>query len=370
MTKRVRRLALQIGSFVLAGLLLYLSLRGVDLSEMGSAFRSANYWWLLPLLGVTLGSLGLRAWRWQVLLHALPREATSDPEADEPLPVTYGDAFTSLTIGYMVNYAAPRLGEVARTANLSARASLSFSGIFGTVVIERVLDMAVLLLALLSVIPILWPHLPAIRQSFLEPALAQLGALPGPLLALLGGIALVLLGLVGGWLYRALQDQSSAARQLWTTTVEPALIAFRDGVSTLWRSPRRGVLVGTTLAMWGGYALMAYWPFVMLGTAAPYAISLLDAWALMAIGALGIVVPSPGGTGSYHFITTEALMILFGMPRADAVTYAVLTHGAQLVLFVVGGLLCLLWQGLSLRSLQQRTRRADSETAPPGSSSA
>jgi hypothetical protein len=120
--------------------------------------------------------------------------------------------------------------------------------------------------------------------------------------------------------------------------------------------------------MWGGYVLMAYWPFVMLGTAEPYAITLVDAWALMAIGALGIVVPSPGGVGSYHFITTEALIILFGMPRADAATYAVLTHAAQFVLFVAGGLLCLLWQGVSVRALQRRTRRAETETAPPSDS--
>jgi hypothetical protein len=29
------------------------------------------------------------------------------------------------------------------------------------------------------------------------------------------------------------------------------------------------------------------------------------------------------------------------------------------VLFVVGGLLCLLWQGVSVKALQQRARRAE-----------
>jgi hypothetical protein len=56
------------------------------------------------------------------------------------------------------------------------------------------------------------------------------------------------------------------------------------------------------------------------------------------------------------------------MPRADAATYAVLTHAAQFVLFVAGGLLCLLWQGVSVRALQRRTRRAETETAPPSDS--
>ena len=364
MTKRVRRLLFQIGSFALAGLLLYLSLRGVDLSEIARAFREADYRWLIPLVGVALASLALRAWRWKALLEALPDDALGEQPTHRPArSLTFGDAFTSLTIGYMVNYAAPRLGEVARTANLSARSRLRFSSIFGTVVIERVLDMAVLTLALLSVIPILWPQLPTLEQTFLEPAIARLHALPLAMLALIGAGLGVLLIAAGVWLRHAAQQQASAVRQLWTSRVQPALIAFRDGLSTLWRSPRRGLLVGTTLAMWGGYALMAYWPFVMLGTAGPYDISLLDAWALMAIGALGIVVPSPGGTGSYHFITAEALVMLFAMPRADAATYAVLTHAAQFVLFVTGGLLCLLWQGVSLRVLKKRTRQA--EEAPP-----
>lgn len=358
---------MQGGSFVLAGLLLYLSLRGVDLGELGQAFREADYRWLAPLFGVALLSMMLRAWRWQVLLEALPTEASEKtPANDATRSVPFSDAFTSLIIGYMVNYAAPRLGEVARTANLATRSRLRFSSIFGTVVIERVLDVAVLGLALLSVIPILWYQLPALQETLVEPALARLHALPFGTLALVG-VGLAALGLVAGWwLRRTLHQQSSAVRQLWTNRVQPALVSFREGLSTLWRSPRRGVLVGSTLAMWAGYALMAYWPFVMLGTAGPYGISLLDAWALMAIGALGVVVPSPGGTGSYHFITTETLVVLFAMPRADAATYAVLTHAAQLVLYVTGGLLCLLWQGMNLRTLQEQTRPAEGEAERVG----
>lgn len=353
---------MQGGSFVLAALLLYLTLRGVDLGEIGEAFREADYRWLAPLGIVAVASMAFRAWRWQALLDALPTDSTQNPSNNPPArPVAFSDAFTSLFIGYMVNYAAPRLGEVARTANLSARSRQRFSGVFGTVVIERVLDVVVLALALLSVIPILWRQLPALEQLLLEPALAYLSTLPLGLLAVLGaGLFVLALG-IGLWLHRAFQQQSSAVRQLWTNRMQPALVSFREGLSTLWRSPRRGVLVGTTLAMWGGYALMAYWPFVMLDTAGPHGISLLDAWALMAIGALGVVVPSPGGTGSYHFITTEALVVLFTMPRADAATYAVLTHAAQLVLFVVGGLLCLLWQGMNLRTLQEQTRPATGE---------
>lgn len=96
---------------------------------------------------------------------------------------------------------------------------------------------------------------------------------------------------------------------------------------------------------------MAYIPFKMLHLAAPYDIGLLDAWALMAIGALGIVVPSPGGIGSYHYITIQALVHLYGLPEAPAATYAVLTNGAQLVFYTLAGGVAVLYQGSGLRPL-------------------
>ena len=103
--------------------------------------------------------------------------------------------------------------------------------------------------------------------------------------------------------------------------------------------------------MWGGYLLMAYLPFRMLHLAVPYDIGLVDAWALMAIGALGILVPSPGGIGSYHYITEQALVHLYGVPAADALTYAVLTHGAQLIFYTLAGGTAVLYQGAGLRPL-------------------
>ena len=47
---RARRILIQVGFFVLAGVLLYLALRGVNFSEMGEALRQANYGWIVPLL--------------------------------------------------------------------------------------------------------------------------------------------------------------------------------------------------------------------------------------------------------------------------------------------------------------------------------
>jgi hypothetical protein len=128
--------------------------------------------------------------------------------------------------------------------------------------------------------------------------------------------------------------------------------------------------------MWAGYLMMAYLPFLMLGLGEPYGIGVVDAWALMAIGALGLLVPSPGGLGSYHYITIQALVYLYDVPEVPAATYAVLTHAAQLVFYVLAGFVVLLYQGTGLDALlpssedeMPEAARASESAAPPDSAS-
>lgn len=343
-----RRRLFQIGSFVLAGGLLALAFYGVDLDNIWRAFREADYRWLLPLIVLVLGSNLFRAWRWQILIEALPSSEKQNGSAVGPGRMLEA-SFSSVMIGYMVNYVAPRMGEVARTANLSARTRYGFSSLFGTVVAERIFDTAVLGMALLSAVALLFNRLDVLREQFMSPAWTRLQAVPLNWLVggILAGIGLLALGGWGiRWLFRR---ENSWLRRIWKTTLKPAAVSFKEGMATLLSSPRRGAIIFSTVGMWAGYLLMAYLPFRMLHMATPYDIGLLDAWALMAIGAIGIVVPSPGGIGSYHYITKEALVHLYGVPGAEALTYAFLTWGAQFIFFTLAGMVAVVYQGTGFR---------------------
>ena len=344
-----RRRLFQIGSFFLAAGLLALALYGVDLSNIWDAFREADYRYLLPLLVLILISNLFRAWRWQILVEALPSTAERKGESGLGPRQMLEASFSSVMIGYMVNYAAPRMGEVARTANLSARTEHRFSSLFGTVVSERIFDTAILGAALLSAVGLLFNRLNVLREQFFAPAWANLQAVPiGWVVgATVGGVFLLVLTGIGT--RRLVQRETSWIGRFWRETLKPAAVSFNEGLHTLLTSPRRGAILLSTVGMWAGYLLMAYLPFRMLHLAEPYGIGILDAWALMAIGALGILVPSPGGIGSYHYITEQALVHLYGVPTAEALTYAVLTHGAQLVFYVLAGIIALLYQGTGLR---------------------
>lgn len=366
-----RRRLIQVGGFVLAGGLLFLALYGIDFSEIGEAFRQADYRWLPLLIALVIGSNLMRAWRWQVLIEALPDTETSKETTSTSSMRMLEISFSSVMIGYMVNNAAPRMGEIARTANMAARTPHRFSGLFGTVVSERIFDTAVLGLALLSAVGLLFNQLGILERQFLDPAWAQIQGIPttwvigGTLPLLLGTLFLAL------FLRRSFKDERSTLSRFWRNTLRPSLLSFWDGVLTLLHSPRRGAILVSTVAMWAGYLLMAYIPFQMLHLAEPYGIGLADAWALMAIGALGIVVPSPGGIGSYHYITIQALVHLYGMPEAPAATYAFLTNGAQLVFYTLAGGVAVLYQGSGLRPFlafrrdRSSSTVSESEGSPP-----
>jgi hypothetical protein len=353
-THRLRRRLIQGGSFLLAAVLLYFAFRGIDAGAILNAFRQADYRWVPPLVLLVIVANLFRAWRWNLLLEALP-EPTARADDENPPEVLLRNSFSAVMIGYMVNYAAPRMGEVARTANMATRSRLKFSSVFGTVVVERIFDTVVLAFAILSTGVLLVDRMPVVKSTFVDPAVDRVKALPITSLVLWVAGTLIVLAALTALFWRVFQNQQSALRQFWDNTLQPALVSFKDGMMTLKRSPKRWSIVGSTLGMWGGYLLMAYIPFRMLGLASPHDIGLVDAWILMAIGSLGLLVPSPGGIGSYHYVTIQALVILYMVPEGPAASYAVLTHAAQLVFYTIAGLIALIYQGSSLGSLFQRS---------------
>jgi uncharacterized membrane protein YbhN (UPF0104 family) len=332
------------GSFVLGGGLLYLALRGVDFSAVGAALAEANWWWLLPLLVATLAAHALRAWRWKLMLETL-----HDRDGQTTGAVPFRVAFYSVMIGYMVNYAAPRAGEVARAANVTAQTRLRFPGVLGTVVAERVLDVLTLGAALLSVLALFRARLADVFGTFLSNAQAALPTIPWTALAVTVAVTAVALVLLARMLYRRLSPGGPLGGMVRS---------FRDGLLSLLRLRRKGAVLLATAGIWGLYAVMADIPLRMLGLSEAFGLGLLDAWALMNVGAIGMSLPSPGGTGSYHYVTVETLVLLLGVAAAPAATYALFSHAAQLVLYAVAGFLCLLLQGTSVRALRDRAAAA------------
>jgi len=341
------------GSFLLGGGLLYLALRGADFEAVADALRGGAWGWLVPLFVVSVASVAIRAWRWRLLLNALP------PDGDGPdrPPVTFETAFISVTIGYLVNYAAPRLGEFARAANVSSRSDRSFPAVFGTVVAERVLDVLTLGLALLLVAALYGSRLDGIWSAFGDGLASAFEALPALSIGMMLGLVVVVIALMSlTWVAIRRAQAGLGGRVLGLAD------QFRQGVVALLRLRQRGALLLSTLLMWGCYVLMADIPLRLLGLSEMYSLGLLDAFALMAVGAIGMSLPSPGGAGSYHYATVLALTALFGVAASPAAAYAVIGHAAQLLFYCVAGVAALLWQGTSLTAIRRSAESVQGST--------
>jgi uncharacterized membrane protein YbhN (UPF0104 family) len=58
-------------------------------------------------------------------------------------------------------------------------------------------------------------------------------------------------------------------------------------------------------------------------------------WVVMSISAIGVIIPTPGATGSYHALAKSTLVLLFGFGETISAAYAFLTHIISYILFIV-----------------------------------
>jgi uncharacterized protein (TIRG00374 family) len=151
MKRTLRHLRTPIG-FLISALLVYLvlfkpqtrALLSGDLSVMSALFGHPRMQWadlakawemLIPgyaLLAVTIltASLFLRAWRWRLIM----RQGGNVP---------YWTVFHALNLGYLLNNVLPlRAGEVLRAVIVARRGNRSVGGTITTVVVERLFDLA------------------------------------------------------------------------------------------------------------------------------------------------------------------------------------------------------------------------------------
>lgn len=346
MAGRAKDRIIQVGSFLVAGLLLWLALRGVDFAAVAASLAEANYWWLIPIVLVTLLSHWFRALRWSLFLDVT---TPSNPDSTivtiadvkAPLsPVSRSNAFASVMVGYMANYAGPRLGEIIRTANVARQENRPFSTVLGTVVVERMLDMVTFGVLLLTLPLVFADQLGSLWTLLSAPMSEWLSATSTVMLAGLALMAAAGAGFGMWFLIRGFQSPSSRLAGIAER--------FREGILSLVRTGRAVEIVLYTLVMWACYGLMAWLPFILLGQHASFGIGPIAAWGLMLIGAFGVIIPSPGGIGTYHFITIQSLALLFSMPQADAATYALLTHTGQMIIYIAAGFFGFLFMGSRL----------------------
>ena len=247
-----------------------------------------------------------RAYRWKYLLEPLgykPRLANS---------------FMAVMGGYLANLGVPRSGEILRGATISTYENVPFDKAFGTIVSERIADLAMVLLITTFGFLIQTENLiNYFENNNINPFLSM-------------GILLVLI--IIGVIFLNLVRRSN----------HPLMIKIRDfarglleGMRSIVRMKKKKEFLFHTLFIWTMYLLMFY--VIKYAIPETNSLSLAGFMAAFIAGSFAITTTN-GGIGVYP-IAMGAVLLLFGINQQAGEAFGWIMWGSQtLMVVILGGL--------------------------------
>ncbi len=312
-TKRSARLKTALSLVLAVGLFAFFLWRA-PLREVGSSLRGIDLRFLAASVGLALLSYSLRALRWGVILGPVGTPRTAD-------------LLGCTAAGFAANTILPaRAGELVRPLLLSARSGLPAAATMASILTERLADLAMVLALFATGAALSTGRLAAgALQSIRDAALLALAGLAG---------FVTVIVLLLRWRRGAVDRLVALAPARFRDRGRRFLDHVLDGLAVV-RNPLQLV----RLLLWGAAVwLAASLQIEMLARAFALDIGLGGAFVVLAVGGLGLAIPTPGGVGGFHAATQFALARLFGVDLATATAFALLHHAVCFFPITVTGL--------------------------------
>jgi len=304
---------------------LWFALRGVSFATLAGDIARANLAILLiPSIPAYLATIYVRALRWRHLTLAVA-------------PIERGAVFRATSVGFMVNNLFPlRIGEVVRAWYLGREAGVSSAAIFGTVIIERLIDAAVVLSLAALVLGSRGAAATGLDPRAVLPPLAALVAVPVVFIIALrvAPEQTVALGM---------RISGPLLPRRWTQRLEQILRQLAEGIGGL--RGRHSVVWVTihTATLW---LVISIVPFVAALLALGIDLggpvhTVTAAYNLLIWVGAAVALPSaPGFFGPYHAACWVALQPL-GVSKETAIALGTLSHAVFWVTVTATGLVVL-----------------------------
>lgn len=284
--------------------LCWVMFRDIDFVEMMRIIRSeCDFRWIGLMLVMSLYPLICRAMRWGIQLRAIGVNA--------PIHILVYSIFGT----YAVNLVFPRLGEVWRTGYISYRQHSPFSGIFGSMIADRLTDTVVVGLLMLFTFFVARGPIMGFLEEYPDAYRALLGLATSPWV---WGCAVMVVG--GGWWV------VKTSRSGWAAKVRNFVAGLWTGFMGIARMKHKGQWLALTLSLWACYFLQLYVAFY----AFPMTSEMLDADGILVVlvcfvlTSISMGVPSNGGIGPYQATMIFGLRVFMpaGMSSASFMTQA------------------------------------------------
>ncbi|AEV33650.1 hypothetical protein Oweho_2686 [Owenweeksia hongkongensis DSM 17368] len=332
MNDKLKQIAKYILFMAVGAGLFYLAFRNTEFEKLANDFRKADYTYVI--LSIIMGYLAFisRGMRWVLLLEPLGKK-----------PNTW-NAIHSVTVGYFANMLVPRAGELARCTALYQTDDIPVNRLFGTVILERVIDFLMLLFLVLLTLILEFDLLMELIDTAFSATQGTGDSNTGLYIKIaIGGV--IIIGGITLYLLREkfmLHPVYQKVRDFWD--------GIKEGLKSISQLKSKTPFILHTIFIWLMYYLMVY--ICVFSLDATKDLSPSSGLLVMIAAGFGMVVPTPGGIGAYHYLVMLGLGVL-GVASDDGVSFATLVHTGQLVMTVITGTIAagFLWRARRRKKL-------------------
>ncbi|MBR6177850.1 MAG: flippase-like domain-containing protein [Bacteroidales bacterium] len=308
--------------FAIGGVLFWLAYRGQDIATLFNALEGTRWGWIVAIAVFYLTAHYSRAARWKLLLEPFGYKTRNI------------NLFMSVLVMYLSNLAIPRSGEVLRCGIISKYEKIPFARCLGTVVTERIADLAIVLIVSAIVLASQWGFVAEMIAA--NPDICQridmLKEYAIPISVILIGLTVAGILIVRMAIRRNIFGIGNKINGIWQQ--------FRDGLTTILHLKHRTLFILHTLYINFVYFYAVYLGFKAFGFTEH--LTLATGLMVFVLATFGVIVPSPGGMGTWHFIVIETLA-MYGVNRdPDGRAFALVIHGLQDISFIILGALSLI----------------------------
>ena len=297
-----------------------------DKNKMMDALLRADYKWVWFSIIPAILSHMSRAYRWKYTIKPLGYN------------MRFLNSFFAVMIGYLVNLAVPRLGEVSRCVTMSRVEKIPLEKLIGTVIAERIADLIMLLTFIATVTIIQYDFISGfLNDTFskiIDKALNYIpDFIPGYFFVILLGVA----GIAG--IYFGFKLLKSNSDNKVIVAFQKILTGVSDGLLSILKMEDKWYFIFHTIFIWAMYVAM-FWVCI-------YALpetSNLSPGAIISgfvLGGIAMVVTN-GGIGAYP-IAIQSVFVIYSVEASIGGTLGWIMWTAQTILVIIlGGLSFLL----------------------------
>jgi hypothetical protein len=284
------------------------------------ALKSANYVLVIPVFGILTISHISRAIRWKILMASMGY----NPKLS--------NTFAAVMVGYLANFAVPRLGEVLKCTILGKYEKVPPDKLLGTIIVERAVD----LLSFAIIILISFVTQAKIVGTYAKEALDKY-VLNGDKTAIV--IKFSVIAAVMITLYLLFRFISKKYEQnIIVTKTKGIFKGVAEGLMSVKNMKHKWLFIFHSVLIWSCYLIGTYLGFKAINQTA--SLPFLASFPVLSFGTVATII-TPGGIGAYPELLMDAMQ-LYNINEAYGKANGWLQWSAQFVLTLIVGSISLI----------------------------